>query len=219
MHQCNRHQQATDNGCDPQPDPSAALQQLQSAVQHALAQHPGGLSEYALLQWLEQHLDGFTSGSDDPDLDLFQRHFLLMHTLYGLQPFYAAQGQHLSISALKIELLPLDEQSAAGLPAQSAERQLNAYYGDLSQLDQTGGNEVRALLQTFWQRLLAHQAAPQAYAALDLPPDASWQQIVRRYRALAAQHHPDKGGDPHTFAHIRQAYEQLKQARPHNHRA
>ncbi len=35
----------------------------------------------------------------------------------------------------------------------------------------------------------------QALAILGLPPNATRQQIKRRYRVLAKEHHPDRGGD------------------------
>jgi len=54
----------------------------------------------------------------------------------------------------------------------------------------------------------------QALAALGLPPNASHQQIKRRYRALAKQHHPDRGGDPRQMQRIIAAYELLMKDQP-----
>ena len=50
----------------------------------------------------------------------------------------------------------------------------------------------------------------QALAVLGLPPDATHQQIKRRYRELAKKHHPDRGGDPREMQRIIAAYELLK---------
>ena len=36
----------------------------------------------------------------------------------------------------------------------------------------------------------------QALGVLGLPPNATRQQIKRRYRELAKKNHPDRGGDP-----------------------
>jgi curved DNA-binding protein CbpA len=44
---------------------------------------------------------------------------------------------------------------------------------------------------------------------LGLPPGATRQQIKRRYRALAKQHHPDRGGDQREMKRIIAAYELL----------
>jgi DnaJ-domain-containing protein 1 len=49
----------------------------------------------------------------------------------------------------------------------------------------------------------------QALTVLGLPPNATRQQIKRRYRILAKQHHPDRGGDPRQMQRIIAAYEVL----------
>jgi DnaJ-domain-containing protein 1 len=49
----------------------------------------------------------------------------------------------------------------------------------------------------------------QALTVLGLPPHATRQQIKRRYRILAKQHHPDRGGDPRQMQRIIAAYEVL----------
>lgn len=49
----------------------------------------------------------------------------------------------------------------------------------------------------------------QALNVLGLPPNATRQQIKRRYRYLAKKHHPDRGGDPQQMQRIIAAYEVL----------
>ncbi len=49
----------------------------------------------------------------------------------------------------------------------------------------------------------------QALSVLGLPPNATRQQIKRRYRALAKKHHPDRGGDQQQMQRIIAAYELL----------
>jgi DnaJ-domain-containing protein 1 len=49
----------------------------------------------------------------------------------------------------------------------------------------------------------------QALTVLGLPPNATRQQIKRRYRVLAKQHHPDRGGNPRQMQRIIAAYELL----------
>jgi DnaJ-domain-containing protein 1 len=49
----------------------------------------------------------------------------------------------------------------------------------------------------------------QALAVLGLPPNATKQQIKRRYRALAKRYHPDRGGDQQQMRRIIAAYELL----------
>ena len=49
----------------------------------------------------------------------------------------------------------------------------------------------------------------QALNVLGLPPNATPQQIKRRYRALAKRYHPDKGGNQQQMQRIIAAYEYL----------
>jgi len=50
----------------------------------------------------------------------------------------------------------------------------------------------------------------QALRVLGLPPNATPQQIKRRYRTLAKRYHPDRGGDQKEMQCIIAAYECLK---------
>jgi DnaJ-domain-containing protein 1 len=54
----------------------------------------------------------------------------------------------------------------------------------------------------------------QALSVLGLPPNATRQQIKRRYRALAKKHHPDRGGDQRQMQRIIAAYELLMKDQP-----
>lgn len=72
---------------------------------------------------------------------------------------------------------------------------------------------LRVGARTLWQST-ANPARPliqrqQALAVLGLPPNATTQQIKRRYRALAKRYHPDRGGDPRQMQRIIAAYELL----------
>jgi len=77
---------------------------------------------------------------------------------------------------------------------------------------------VRLGMQTLWQsranparQVLERQ---QALAVLGLPPNATRQQIKRRYRALAKRYHPDRGGDQRQMQRIIAAYELLMKDQP-----
>ena len=50
---------------------------------------------------------------------------------------------------------------------------------------------------------------PGLLSLLGLPPNATFQDIKRRYRELAQVHHPDHGGDHDAFIEVVDAYERL----------
>lgn len=55
---------------------------------------------------------------------------------------------------------------------------------------------------------MSHPEDP--YAVLGVGPNATREEIIRAFRALARHHHPDAGhGDPASFARVRGAYELL----------
>jgi len=53
--------------------------------------------------------------------------------------------------------------------------------------------------------------ADDAWSVLGLPHSATKQEITRRYRQLAKEHHPDRGGDAAKMTQINQAFEALKE--------
>ena len=72
---------------------------------------------------------------------------------------------------------------------------------------------VRLGARALWQSS-SNPARPllerqQALTVLGLPPNATRQQIKRRYRALAKRYHPDRGGDQQQMQRIIAAYELL----------
>ena len=76
---------------------------------------------------------------------------------------------------------------------------------------------VRVSARTLWESSV-NPARPmmqrqQALAVLGLPPNATPQQIKKRYRALAKRYHPDRGGDQRQMQRIIAAYEYLMKDR------
>jgi DnaJ-domain-containing protein 1 len=92
-----------------------------------------------------------------------------------------------------------------------------------------GSSSQKSFASLLWDivrlgaRALWHSRANPARAALErqqalnvlgLPPNATRQQIKRRYRVLAKKHHPDRGGDRQQMMRIIAAYELLMKDRP-----
>jgi DnaJ-domain-containing protein 1 len=173
----------------------------------ALEQHPQGLSEYELLQFLgkspagESPIDAFGN-----NYALFREHFLLFHSLYKIRDrFWQDRKAVLEISAMQIKLLPY-RKNPDGLMEQDV---LRDYYLDLSNLETTTEEDVEQLLASFWLRLLKSDQREQALTDLGLRDPVDDETIKRRYRRLAMRHHPDRGGNKKQLQLINSAMEVL----------
>jgi len=181
---------------------------LLEAVADTLAARPAGLSEFELIQQLDQEYGSlFPKPNLGDPLLLFQHHFILMHVCYRLQEqWWQAKRCLLDIGPLRIAIRPIGEGASQQL---SSTASLRHYYLDGNNLSRETSASVQDLLDGFWKRLLGEEQRPQALAELGLEESADQQAIRSRYRQLANEHHPDKGGDPEKFRRIREAYEQL----------
>jgi DnaJ-domain-containing protein 1 len=176
-----------------------------------LKEYPQGLSEHQLITRLKQPQVGILSARlnlADP-LCLFQTHFYLFHQLYQLRNQLREQQQgDITISATRICLGPF----TPGVKALGESDSLAAYYLDWDNFANTGKEDVNALLDDFWQRMagqVPEHERRQALEVLDLPEDASVQQIRRQYRILMHKHHPDKGGNTEVTRKLNNAYRKL----------
>ncbi|MHB8622814.1 MAG: DNA-J related domain-containing protein [Sulfuricaulis sp.] len=167
-----------------------------------------GLSEYNLIQRLQESDQAFLFAGENPNLALFRKHFLVMNALYQLQTELFEKGIYLSISPLDIRMAPVAESGLAALPTGNAVAPLREYYLDWKNFNQTS-EDVETMLLRFQERYLAIDERLDALRILELPADAPWETIKQTYRRLAAQCHPDKGGDAARFRAIRGAYEVL----------
>lgn len=169
-----------------------------------------GLSEYQLIQQLKQqqsaHLENL---ADDPQLALFQTHFLIFNALYRLrEQLWQQQRAHLLIGPLCCQLLPYQ----AGSHGLAEHDPLRDYYMNLQHLQDTNADAVEQLLESFWRRL---HSGDEQRAALELfeltsPPALDLTRIKHRYRQLVSQHHPDRGGSNSRLQSINQAFEILQ---------
>jgi len=158
-----------------------------------LRAHPDGLSEYDLIRKLAHDDPAFGPDAYTDELSLFQCHFILFHHLYRLRDdlWNERQGD-LAIHCLKIVLRPYSD-GVGRLP--TTPDPLRAYYLDLSHLEKTGKQEILELLDTFWLRFARLDQRAEALNALGLADPVAYPEIKRRYRELAMEHHPDRGGE------------------------
>lgn len=198
-------------GLTPEP---ATLATLQGQIEDCLRRHPDGISEHVLIKLLRARADGvLPAGSLSDPLNLFRVHFLVFHTLYRLRDaFRSQQVFNLRIHPLLIQL----EAYAAGEPGVAADDPLRAYYLDLDNLASATAESVEELLSQARRVLVTDEERTAALRVLGLDARASNEAARRRFRELAMEHHPDRGGNGETFRRIRAAMETLGgSGRPH----
>lgn len=161
-------------------------------LQEIFESNPDGLSEYELLNSLREKGQAGLPENFSDHLALFRTHFLLFHSLYTLRDrLWQEQRGHLEIAPLAIRLSPYNK-AEAGLAAHDS---LREYYLDLTHLEVMTEQQVDELLAGFWIRLQNSDQRDEALAELDLQDPVDDATIKQRYRQLAMQHHPDRGGE------------------------
>lgn len=182
------------------------LEHVIDCLETHLDAHPD-TTEHALITHCQQEgLEPYTQLNLKHSRELFCAHFLTRHALYTLQNRYLRATRYvLHISATRIERLPYQ----AGKAALCERDPVKDYYLEFSHYFDTSEDEVNDLLNSFWQRFLANDQRSEALATLGLEADADYPRVKQRYRQLAQNHHPDKGGDVEEFQRIQRAKQLL----------
>jgi hypothetical protein len=182
------------------------------------------LSEYELIQQLQKQgwLAPITLGDS---VSLYSTHFIVYNALYQLKIHYQSAGRSLLISALAIELSAVlasnvydsavrkdgsAESNDMGVYNQADSEGLRSYYLDWDNLDEATEDSIDGLLNSFWQRYVSEDECQQAFVVLGLECMDGYPEIKAKYRQLAMQHHPDRGGDVEAFQAIQQAFSLLQ---------
>ncbi len=179
-----------------------------------LLESPGPWSEHQLLSLLvERGLLSEDYGRDT--LALFQAHFLVMNALYSIQQTSSGSTNYLEVSPLKIQWLSTAESSSSENEMKLHNHSLSDYYLDFDNFNRASDESVAELLSGFWRRYIAQDDRHAALTVLDLQGCDDFSVIKRRYRQLAMEHHPDRGGDASRLADINDAYETLRRCFHH----
>ncbi len=179
-------------------------------VLEILREAGAAINEHQLMKTLEQDNEYFAELAESQNLALFQKHFLIMNALYQLQQRLLDEKVNLHISPLAIYMQPAKIESVQLLPELNGDEHLRSYYTDWQNFLQASEYQVNLLFDQFWQLYSLQEKKVDAYQVLDLPVKAPWSEVQKNYRKLAAQNHPDRGGDAVRFIAIRQAYEILR---------
>lgn len=196
-------------------DRTGRVNPLKTALLELLKENSDSFSEYEIIQRLRNQFSDDESLPGDSSLGLFRIHFLVMNGLYQLQSELWEDGCYLSISPLEIFVTKLDDTQETAV-GEAGDQKLREYYLDWKNFDGTEQSDVEELLRGFWQRYAEHSHLhdtdrfAQACTLLGVNANDSWRDIQMQFRRLAAEHHPDRGGDPVAFIELREAYEILR---------
>ncbi|MCP8898887.1 DNA-J related domain-containing protein [Gilvimarinus xylanilyticus] len=144
---------------------------------------------------------------------LFHAHFVLFNALYRLKDELFARNLGLAIGLVDVRVYAIStaRESAVDTPR---EAKLRTFYLDWQHHADATDASVQALLDDFWrqfQRLgVASDDKARALDALGLDDSADYREIKQRYRRLAMQAHPDRGGDTQTLQEINGAMSVLQ---------
>ena len=184
------------------------LNAFQTEILEILENQDQGISEYDLIRLLgERGHERFSGSFLGNEPELFRAHFILFNTLYKLrQHIREGENREIEISAVKI-ILHQGESAEEGI--QKADP-LEKYYLDETNLKETTDDDVYELLASFWNRFQASTDKDQALALLALQEPVEPDVIRKRYRELAFEHHPDRGGSAEKLATINEAMDTLR---------
>jgi DnaJ-domain-containing protein 1 len=182
---------------------------LLTQIENLLREHPEGLSEFELLKTLQAEPLNFFSGRMFQDNHaMFQAHFLLYHALYRLDDdLRRSSKEALEIHVLNIRLHDMHTDKPY-MPA--TPDPLRAYYADLRNLRETSADDVEQMLGSFWVRYYANERRAEALSVLGLEDPVEMTTITKRYRQLAMEHHPDRGGEHRQFQRLQEAMSLLR---------
>ena len=184
------------------------LNAFQAELLEILQNQEEPIKEYDLIRLLgERGHERFSGSFLGNEPELFRAHFILFNALYKLrQHMRATENREIEISAVKIVLYKGDQPSE-GLQKSDP---LEAYYLNEANLKETTDDDVYELLASFWNRFQASTDKDQALALLALQEPVEPDVIRKRYRELAFEHHPDRGGSAEKLATINEAMDTLR---------
>ena len=169
------------------------------------------MGEYELIKMLEEQGFDFSVENHSYEMTMFKKHFMVMNALYQLQQDLFEDGFYLTITALDIRLEPLRDSCGKQALLNDGDHKVREYYLDWCHLENTSQQDVENLLTGFWTKYYSLDKQSAALDILGLDETADWLSIKSSYRRMAAEHHPDRGGDQSRFIEIREAFELLRQ--------
>ena len=168
------------------------------------------LKIYQILSDLDADIAAPLVATDDYHLAIFRKNYWLMNALFRLQSALLEQGYFLKIGQVEVSLLVASPSAGAEI-SDDSDGPLREFYLDWAHYHEAGVDEVISLLKSFWSHYDSSDNVKSALHVfgLEYSQDYDWELIKIRYRKLASQYHPDRGGDAAQFITLREAYEIL----------
>lgn len=172
-----------------------------------LRKNSNNISEFDLIKKLQE--DGCMEEFSFRDTQkMFENHFLLYHCLYELRDdlLFNKEGV-INITSISINLekyFPADQSI-------TEKDQLADYYKNIANIKDGDASTLTNLLDQFWDKYDKSDKLTWALKILDLPLEATANDVRKRYRCLAKIHHPDRGSKDGRFKEINRAMNILKE--------
>ncbi len=184
---------------------------LKEELLRILTAFPLGLSEYDLISELRSSTSLIPDRFGADNLLLFRTHFILFNGLYRLKEELEEGGElTLEITPLSIRLRNIERYEGKDAIVERRGKKLSDYYLDMENLEGTTKQDVDKMLDSFWTRYLARDDRKEALDLLDLADPVDHKTIRKRYRSLAREFHPDRGGDKVRLQEINAAMDLLE---------
>ncbi len=168
------------------------IKKLSKPIYKILLQTPTGITEYDLIRKLEE-IQCIEHGNWGNELELFQRHFIVFHTLYRIKSYLQTKKKKsLQINCMEIKILPWMEFDTNNLAEYDT---MQNYYLEPNNLFETSEKDVQDMLGDFWKRFKMYNQKEEAFEILGAKQEMSLEDIKSRYRELIKENHPDRGGD------------------------
>jgi len=192
------------------------FQRLKEHLLQILEKFPLGISEYDMIKELSLRTDMIAADFGKDNLNLFKTHFVLFNGLFRLQQLLAEEGnRYLEIGVMNIRLRESIEGGDEKSLDNGGSAKLAAYYLDMMNLDEMTRDGVDEMISTFWASFNGEPERKKALTVLGLEEGISFSEVRKRYRKLARDHHPDRGGDKERLQEINDAMEILKRYNVH----
>ncbi|WP_020210467.1 DNA-J related domain-containing protein [Gilvimarinus chinensis] len=187
---------------------------LLSALRELLCEPGDCYTEHALIKVLVARGLIAENFNDGPQR-LFQTHFLLFNGLYSLKRELASQRLGLDIGLVDVRVYAMASPSTDSVAVEtSREARLSEYYLNWQHFEAATNASVSELLDNFWRQFGRVSSTSgdrlRALEILQLEEPVDYGQIKQRYRRLAMQVHPDRGGDTEQLQDINWAMSVLQ---------